>query len=825
MKMVKRIAIQNIKYYKSKNFLIGIAVFLTTLLLFLVPTIGKDMIESQFAATNEIYPSYHALLRDVDGDMVEKLSVYHGIETWGLRSDAALVSANNAQIILLYMDEKGFELNNQKLSEGTLPVKENEIVVSRGVLSALGQEAKTGDTITIPYQVNHDGALDYVKEKPFVITGFLESPTENNTQNNSNALYPALISKEFLEHEVSPEEIRYRFFLRVDTKEHTTTDEIKKQIHAIGESLHISENDIRINDDYLLANYVDPVFVPVIAIIMCIIVFAGVITIYSIYYVGISDRVREYGKLKAMGASKKQLKNMVLLEGMFVAGIFIPAGLIVGTLLTKGIFTLFFKLVGNKNIMMETITQLVQSGKVSLYHLPIYVLAVLVAFLTVRLGLQKPIRVVSKITDMEAIRYQGEDEKKKKGKAWRKSYKEVSVFRLAKIYLAGKKKNVFITVAAMSATGIFVMVVATVLSCANPKESAASSILGQYKITLHVESDNKEHPERKWNNIIKNNPLTEDLKQEILNIDGITDISCFLEGYATVDIYQDVDTYCISGVPDEHMEQLLDGIIEGNVSYEDLQRGDVCIMDKNMLYWYPDIHLGDTLKFCFLDEGNHSVDVKVAAIGDYDSGFNNYNYFLMGTRGLENICPGELNGRFTVFAEEDYNPNVEAAIKQIIGKSDLLLLETWKEQYDIWKSALLITNAAAYAFLGILGMICVMNMVNTMIHSVHLRRREMGMMQALGMTQRQLVKMLVMEGLFYTAGTLILSVGGGSLLGYPVYLKVRELGGFNIRTYHYPFAAAVAVSLILLAIQLLLAVGLGRFVKKDSLIERIRYSE
>ena len=45
MSMVRRIAVQNMKYHKSKNILIGIAIFLTTLLLFLVPTIGKDMIE------------------------------------------------------------------------------------------------------------------------------------------------------------------------------------------------------------------------------------------------------------------------------------------------------------------------------------------------------------------------------------------------------------------------------------------------------------------------------------------------------------------------------------------------------------------------------------------------------------------------------------------------------------------------------------------------------------------------------------------------------------------------------------------------------------
>ena len=98
-------------------------------------------------------------------------------------------------------------------------------------------------------------------------------------------------------------------------------------------------------------------------------------------------------------------------------------------------------------------------------------------------------------------------------------------------------------------------------------------------------------------------------------------------------------------------------------------------------------------------------------------------------------------------------------------------------------------------------------------------------MQAMGMTNHQLVKMLRMEGLFYTAGTLIISVGFGSLLGYPVFLTAKDQGWLNIREYHYPFAAVIIVALILLAVQMFLAWALGGKVKKESLIERIRYSE
>ena len=74
MKMTTRVAYCNMRHYKSKNILIGIAIILTTLLLFVIPSIGKDMVEVNFAVINKIYPTWHALYRNVDESTVMKLS-------------------------------------------------------------------------------------------------------------------------------------------------------------------------------------------------------------------------------------------------------------------------------------------------------------------------------------------------------------------------------------------------------------------------------------------------------------------------------------------------------------------------------------------------------------------------------------------------------------------------------------------------------------------------------------------------------------------------------------------------------------------------------
>lgn len=820
MKMTTRVAYCNMRHYKSKNILIGIAIILTTLLLFVIPSIGKDMVEVNFAVINKIYPTWHALYRNVDESTVMKLAAHHDVKTYGLRSDAGYMNLEDATVSMMYMDRTGMELYKVKLKEGQLPQKENDIVVSKGILEALGQNGKIGDTITVPYQILKDDGLDYTKEKDFRICGFLA----DNESSKEQKQYTSLVSEAFLKAEIPVEQVKYRFLLQVNGQKGNTTADYTETIQNIARQFGISEDDMNINKEYLAANYVDPATIPVIVGIMLIVVLAGIITIYSVYYVSMNQRVREFGKLKAIGATKRQLRQIVLREGMGVALFAIPIGLLIGTIAVKVVLLQFVEHAKDSNVLITEAYKVVAKGEVQLYYWWIYLLAIAVTLCTVYLSLMKPMRMAAKVSEIEAMRYQGGS---KRQKSSRKGYQFLNIGRLTKRNLAENKKKSTITIVSMAVTGIFVMMVATVLSCANPMESAKSSIVGQYEISPIVESGNKEHPEYEWAEVQKNNPLNEGLKQQIEELDGVERVDVFTALKVSGGPFEEkIGTEFINGVPEEYAEELKKGITEGNVTYEELKSGDKVILDRALLHWYPDIKVGDKLKLNIHDGDNtFQKEIEVAAIGEYGTGLTNYNCLIMAKEGAEKLTINNSSSYFQVIADKDYDEALEASLQAIVDGSGRLQMRTWKNEYDTWENAIQMTRGACYAFIIILAAISIMNLINTMINSVHVRKKELGMMQAIGMSDRQLMKMLQLEGIFYTVGTLIISIGVGSLAGYPLFLYAKRTGMFDISTYHYPVTAAIIIILTLFVIQMLLAIFIAKSVRKDSLIERIRFSE
>lgn len=820
MKMTTRVAYCNMRHYKSKNILIGIAIILTTLLLFVIPSIGKDMVEVNFAVINKIYPTWHALYRNVDESTVMKLAAHHDVKTYGLRSDAGYMNLEDATVSMMYMDRTGMELYKVKLKEGQLPQKENDIVVSKGILEALGQNGKIGDTITVPYQILKDDGLDYTKEKEFRICGFLA----DNESSKEQKQYTSLVSEAFLKAEIPVKQVKYRFLLQVNGQKGNTTADYTETIQNIARQFGISEDDMNINKEYLAANYVDPATIPVIVGIMLIVVLAGIITIYSVYYVSMNQRVREFGKLKAIGATKRQLRQIVLREGMGVALFAIPIGLLIGTVAVKVVLLQFVEHAKDSNVLITEAYKVVAKGEVQLYYWWIYLLAIAVTLCTVYLSLMKPMRMAAKVSEIEAMRYQGGS---KRQKSSRKGYQFLNIGRLTKRNLAENKKKSTITIVSMAVTGIFVMMVATVLSCANPMESAKSSIVGQYEISPIVESGNKEHPEYEWAEVQKNNPLNEGLKQQIEELDGVERVDVFTALKVSGGPFEEeIGTEFINGVPEEYAEELKKGITEGNVTYEELKSGDKVILDRALLHWYPDIKVGDKLKLNIHDGDNtFQKEIEVAAIGEYGTGLTNYNCLIMAKEGAEKLTINNSSSYFQVIADKDYDEALEASLQAIVDGSGRLQMRTWKNEYDTWENAIQMTRGACYAFIIILAAISIMNLINTMINSVHVRKKELGMMQAIGMSDRQLMKMLQLEGIFYTVGTLIISIGVGSLAGYPLFLYAKRTGMFDISTYHYPVTAAIIIILTLFVIQMLLAIFIAKSVRKDSLIERIRFSE
>ena len=603
------------------------------------------------------------------------------------------------------------------------------------------------------------------------------------------------------------------------------TDEIEDRIKNAAEQFGIPESEININTDYLLANYVDPAMVPSIVLIMLIVMLAGAITIYSIYYVSMNQRIREFGRMKAIGATKRQIRQIVLREGLCIAAFAVPAGLLIGTFVSREVIEWLLKFTDSEAMeaFAETAREVLADGEVNLCCWWVYLLAAAVTVCTVYFSLARPMHMAAKVSEVEAMRMQTAG---KNRRSRRKGYEFLSIGRLTLRNLTENKKKSAVTIVSMAATGVFLMVVATVLSCADPRESADSSLVGQYEILPDIEEYNKEHPERKWSEIQKDNPLNETLRQQIEALPGVERVDVFSSLRVDGDVFSEEEGNALNGIPQEYAKELEKGVTEGKVTYEELKTGDKVLIDEAIKYWHPELKVGDKLNLRIQDGGRtFNKEVEIAAIGDYRNGLTNFDYLIMAKEAVDRLSEYNSSRYFHVIADKDYDQTLEKKLQDIINASGRMSMRTWKAEYEQWRTALATTRGASYAFLGILAAISVMNLINTMINSVHVRRKELGMMQAIGMSDSQLMKMLQLEGLFYTAGTLAISVGLGSLAGYPVFLYAKKHGMFNISAYHYPAAAAIVVSIVLLVLQIALAAGISRSVRKNSLIERIRFSE
>ena len=151
----------------------GIAIFLTTILVFVIPVIGLGAVDLEMAAANKIYPTFHVMYRDVSAATAEELSHRAEVESIGLRQDPAQIPVQDGTGWMVYMDETALKLNKMELDEGTFPQKRNEIVVSDNLLKALGITGSIGDTIELSYQPVEPDGIGYEKKQDFVITGLL----------------------------------------------------------------------------------------------------------------------------------------------------------------------------------------------------------------------------------------------------------------------------------------------------------------------------------------------------------------------------------------------------------------------------------------------------------------------------------------------------------------------------------------------------------------------------------------------------------------------------------------------------------------------------
>lgn len=825
MKMINTLAWANTKYHKGKNLLSAIAVVLTTVLIFLVITIGIGVVNVQNHVVNKTYPTWHAMYRNVSEEKKDELLQHADIDAAGLRQDVGQSKSGESELYMMYLDDEAQRLNKAVFTEGSAPKKENEVALTRETLSRWGYaEAAVGDEIHLSYQKQEEDGLSLETQGVFKLSGILPDSEEGNKK----GVFSMLVSENLMEEMIPETERSYRVMIRVPESVATSTDAVEEICETIGSSFGVQEMDVVINSEYLFANYVDPSFLTGVAVLVVIIVVAGALTIYSIYYVSLINKVQEFGKLKALGATKRQIRQAVLRENLIVAGAAIPTGLLIGIVSTVLFFNKIMLYFMNDAVSMKGMKEALENGEVQLILPWVVALTIVVSLTTVIVSSLKPMRQAGKILPIEAMRYTGQSVTKQ---TKRQGFTDITLEKLAGATLSRNKKRTVMTIFSLGAIGVLFVVVSTVFNCMQPSQIARDSIAEDFRLSIGHWSGDKMNPEREWKAIQQNNPLDDTMKNEIAAIPGVVSVEDHLMIDGETPELLDLSTnepleISITGINEERFGELQSVITAGSVTYEELTTGDVVLASDIFAMNYPEVKAGDVVEVTLFDgDQSYSKELKIAAIGNFTQAQSNYGTFISSNEGLQTMSDNNLTSYYDIKSEPKQESSVKEALSAITSSNELLELETYEEALIQWQSVMLLITGAGYGIMAILGVVGIMNLINTTIDSILTRKKELGVMQAIGMSNKQMKRMLQSEGLFYAFGIAGTSVILGSLLGYGVYAFAAAKQLMQIREYYYPVLQVVLLVAVVFIVQLVLTAVTTNLVNREAVIDRIKGAE
>ncbi len=808
MSTITDLAKANVKMDKTKSILIVLSILLTTLLLAAVSGAGYGLIKMQESNAARFYGDFYGRYRNITQQNIEEMMRHAAFCDIGKCANYAEVD-NKKDLVLQWRDKKAREMlyTDNYFIEGHYPEAENEIAAAPNFFKQLGlQEPKIGDSVTIYFRTNLKSA--YASEE-FVICGLMKQSEEIET--NSMVAYT---SQKHFEKSVLEADRKYWALFRLDESINLTMTNAEDVMKELAVSCGIDEKDVIINNKYLSWKLNPETETVIICAMVCVVVIIfSVIVIYNIFQVGAIHKIQEYGKLKAIGATRKQMKQIIFREGMYLACIGVPIGLIGGIGVAQAALMYIIRDLMKNDISFEQI-------QISVVSVPILILVAALAFLTVWIALKKPMRVVASISPVEAIRYQ--ESGKKAGR--RKGKNTLNVVSLTFANLASHRKRTFSTILSMGLSGVLFVVVANWMGNMEEEYAARDVILhGQFQIELHYSMKDEAYPENNLNHILENNPLNEELIQKIQAIPEVTDIRTQKILYAAQLDENGKETDKLQSILVLDREDFDSKVKKDEV--DGLDYDQMSALDAVCYGWIGDMEdsgfaLGETYHFSLYDGVNKKTwnPQMISSFGYFDASMamTKDTYEKMGWKGVTNY-------NLWIDCDKKDVETVGVALENLLEEVEHVEMDSYQNQLKIAEYAMCILKMPAYLFCIIIAFISFMNMTNTMIISIVTRKREFGILQAVGMTNTQLDRSLQLEGILLSVGTAVVSLAVGSPLGYAFFRYCKSQAFVGLNTYHFPIVEVLAMLIALGILQLLLSFILSRNIKKESLVERIRY--
>ena len=798
MKSYRTLALKELLSQKVTSILILIAVVLSTMMTTIVgQSIGvlSAMREQQaIAIGGNRYATFlqmnaeqlHALEQDERLSYVGK-SIYMG--------SLELSPSLTLGLMEYWDDTAAIYPSSTSVEEGRLPEAPMEIALSEDILKYLGFEGGIGDKITLSLQKNlrHNIADSYSYTAEFVLTGILK----NNYLGYTSGTVTGVVGEGTAEQLLTESYIYYNVDIRTADKKNfqAVVDDINKEfnIHELDTSyniVYLNALGISYTANSDGANDKGFSFMTVAGILVgTLILLAAGLVIYNILKISVSKRIKGYGTLRAIGGEKGQLYQIIVIEVILLCLMGIPIGMLLGFLSARGILEAATGLVSPELFLVQDASELkTLIAENSSLNGTLLVLSGAITLAFALFAALPAARSAARVSPIMAM--SGTNLKIRRRKRKTKKIHNFEAY-YARLNLKRNKGRTAITILSLVMSITVFIALQGFSSLLNAASALQDNHVGDYQIT----------------------------NESI--------------GFTTDDLNtlrKNEAVQSVAAIQFSLYEQNENGLLD-EISLEfQLKSGNACIVRNPIPMSYGE----DVLEFTNIEAGENicvagmelnvlkTLDGYDGYLGIGNSGFTNGVQVIVDDAIYERLTGKDTYSEFLPTLNEgadreNFDTFIEAFCNRIPGTTFLSYEETDQQLKESFAQIQIL----AWGLILFVGLIGILNIINTVYTNIHTRVTEIGMQRAIGMSADSLYKTFLWEGAYYG----IIASVIGSVLGYVCTIFIEAATSDTIQLVAIPVMPILEATLLALEACLLATAIPLRKISKMNIVDSIETVE
>ena len=850
MKVLNDLSIQDLKLNKKRSIVIIIGIILSTALICgvagLVTSFQKTMVDT----AKEGQGNYHTIFYNVPKDELKYIEENKEVKDYFLSEELGysyLPNPKNVEetpiVNVISMNDKFIENMSVNLKEGKLPENDTELAISTRINEKFNTNYKVGDTITLNINETKQNMENGIP-KTYKIVGIIERPilaiesydvdwftAITKMQNVNKKANIAVLYNKPKDYIKNTENINNM------TKTENNEDGVS--FSGLSNKYKSYKYNLMVNKELLAyegASLDDETLKTIYglgAFIIGIVLVSSVFVIRNGFEISITERLKQYGMLSSIGATKKQIKKSVYFEGFILGLIGIPLGII------SGVFAIYILV----NVVNYILKDYISEGTLLTYSMSWIAIAIsaFVSIITIWLSCKKSAKKASKVSPIEAIR-NSEDVKLKAKKV--KCPKIITkIFKTGgeiayKNLKRSKKKYRTTVISIIVSIVIFISISSFIQYGFKMSEAYYTEMNYNYMVFMQENEDNKE--ELKKYKILEDISKLPDAGEYSINKSNVLTMNMDEKHKAELTEYGKeikerfygeengvrIDEINVISLSKEAYERYVSKL---GGDYEKYKNGAILI-DKNIntnndgkkiqgnIYTWKkgDIITGK------INDTQYNIEI-LAKTEEIPAGVNilyNPDAFIIVSEDFINKVGYKT---IALYSNSKDAYKLDEEIKQY--KQENNITDNTIQTFNMEESAraenaiVLVISIFLYGFIGVITLIGITNIFNTITTNMNLRKKEFAMLKSIGMTKKEFNRMIRLESIFYGLKSLIIGIPIGTILSYGMYTVFRN----NMEMeYVLPYKSIVmSIVFVAVIIGIIMKYSMSK-INKQNVIETIR---